>query len=84
MHNGIVQYRTLVEDDESICHVVLLPQSLAPRVMKALHDAPAYGHPSIKAALTIVRRHAYWKHMVKDIRDFVRHCSTCIRERAEV
>ena len=52
--------------------------------MKALHEAPTYGHPGIKATLTIVRQHAYWKHMVKAIREFVRHCSTCIRERAEI
>ena len=29
MHNGIVLYRTLVGDDESLCQAVLLPQSLA-------------------------------------------------------
>ena len=39
MHNGIVLYRTLVGDDEPLCQAVLLPQSLAPCMMKALHDA---------------------------------------------
>ena len=84
MHNGIVLYRTLVGDDESLCQAILLPKALKPRVMKALHDAPTYGHPGIKATLTIVRQHAYWKHMNKDIRDYVRHCETCILERAQV
>jgi hypothetical protein len=84
MHNGIVLYRTLVGDDESLCQAILLPKALRPRVMKALHDAPTYGHPGIKATLTIVRQHAYWKHMNKDIRDYVRHCETCILERAQV
>jgi hypothetical protein len=83
MHNGLVLYRTLVGDDQSLCQAVLLPQSLAPRVMKALHNSPTYGHSGSKATLTIVRQHAYWKHMVKDIREFVRVILGGAAERVE-
>ena len=84
LHDGVLFYRTLVGDDESLAQAVLLPEVLIPKVMKALHDSPTFGHPGIKATTTIVRMHAYWKHMVKHIRAYVKHCETCIRSHTEV
>ena len=84
VQDGVIYYRTLLGDDESLVQAVLLPAALVPKVMCALHDSPIYCHPGVKATLTIVRQKVYWKHMVKDIKEYIRLCEVCLLKRNEI
>jgi site-specific DNA-cytosine methylase len=84
VQDGIIYYRTLLGDDESLVQAVLLPKALIPKVLGALHDSPIYCHPGVNATLTIVRQKVYWKHMVKDIKTYIRLCEVCMMKRSEI
>ena len=84
VQDGVIYYRTLLGDDESLVQLPLLPTALVPKVMCALHDSPIYCHPGVKATLTIVRQKVHWKHMVKDIKEYIRLCEVSLLKRNEI
>jgi hypothetical protein len=71
--NGILYYRTLIGDDDTLAHAQLLPDSLVPTVLRALHDSNNYGPPGFKATYSIVRERAYWKGMYKRIKQYLKN-----------
>ena len=84
LHDGTVFYRTMLGDDEVLCHAILLPMALRSRVLQALHDAPHYGHPGLQSTLSIVKHHVYWKGMTKDIKKHIKECAVCFRRNTTV
>ncbi|VDO89638.1 unnamed protein product [Heligmosomoides polygyrus] len=56
-----------------LAHRVVITAQLQPRVLRQLHK----GHPGIVWMKALVRSHAYWPGINKDIEDTVRRCSKC-------
>ena len=50
-------------------------------IIKALHDAPAYGHPGIARTVDFVERDHWWPGLRRDVADYVRGCGECQRHK---
>jgi hypothetical protein len=48
------------------------------------HDNPASGHLGTVKTLNLVGRNYYWPAMARDIRDYVRSCLSCQRNKSDV
>lgn len=46
-------------------------------ILKWLHDSPVGGHSDRDTTAARVRSLFFWKGMVKDIQQYVRHCDVC-------
>ena len=60
---------------------VCVPQDklLRQQIMFELHDSPMAGHPGVNRTLANITRRFYWPGMSKDIRYYVKVCTTCQR-----
>ena len=56
---------------------LVLPRSLVPDALRALHDAPTAGHLGITKTLNKVQARFYWHGWRADVEDWCRQCSTC-------
>ena len=84
LDNDVVYYRNLIGGDRHVEFVVLLPETLIPRVLEALHDSPTYGHAGYHITYSVVRAKAYWKGMSKAIKTWIKNCDACCRSNTEI
>ena len=56
---------------------ILLPRSLIPEVLSALHDAPGDGHLDVTKTLERVQKQFYWYGKHHDVEDWCRRCEKC-------
>ena len=56
---------------------LVLPRSLVPDALRALHDAPTAGHLGITKTLNKVRARFYSHGWRADVEDWCRQCSKC-------
>ena len=45
------------------------------------HDPPAYGHPGISGTLELTARKYWWPCMVQDVKDYIKGCTDCRRNK---
>ncbi len=45
------------------------------------HDAPVYGHPGINKTYQLTSRRYWWPNMQQDVRDYVKGCAECQRNK---
>ncbi len=45
------------------------------------HDAPTYGHPGINKTYQLTSRRYWWPNMQQDVKDYVRGCAECQRNK---
>ncbi len=45
------------------------------------HDAPVYGHPRINKTYQLTSRRYWWPNMQQDVKDYVRGCAECQRNK---
>ena len=75
--NGVL-YRSFESEDDAATHLQLVvPPSLKPQILKALHDDCAGGHLGSEKTLQKVRRRFYWPFMSPDVEAYCRSCPDC-------
>lgn len=61
---------------------LLVPKTQIMHVMKECHDNPTAAHfGAFKTAKRIMQRY-YWHGLVKDVKEYVRKCETCLKSKA--
>ncbi|MCI17765.1 Ty3/gypsy retrotransposon protein, partial [Trifolium medium] len=64
--------------------LVIGPQSaIIPKLLKEFHETPMGGHSGFLRTYRRVAENLYWVGMQKTIRDFVRTCDICQRQKYE-
>jgi hypothetical protein len=54
---------------------------LRTRIIQSVHDSSVYGHPGRDATSSILARDFYWPLQSKHIRQFLRNCDRCGRNK---
>jgi hypothetical protein len=55
------------------------------RIISDHHDAPAAGHPGVRRTLSfLTRKGHHWKGIQKNVKDYVRGCQTCQKNKPRV
>ena len=49
--------------------------------IQAHHDVPVYGHPGINKTHQLVSRRYWWPNMQQDVKDYIRGCAECQRNK---
>ena len=62
---------------------VVVPNSTALKqhIMRECHDAPLAGHPGYERTLEAVQRTFWWPAITRDVREYVRTCELCQRNK---
>ena len=69
---------SLVSDDWSVVHQVVLPLSFRPEVLHLVHEAPMAGHVGIGRTRSRIMAHFWWPWLyIKDTAQFCRSCHVC-------
>ena len=50
-------------------------------IVQIHHDPPAYGHPGISRTTELIARRYWWPQMAQDIKDYVKGCADCQRNK---
>ena len=50
-------------------------------IVQSHHDPPAYGHPGISRTTELVARRYWWPRMAQDVKDYVKGCADCQRNK---
>ena len=50
-------------------------------IVQMHHDPPVYGHPGISRTTELVARRYWWPRMTQDIKDYVKGCADCQRNK---
>jgi hypothetical protein len=58
-----------------------VPEQFRTRVLQTCHDAPTSGHLGVENTLDLVLRRYYWPDMRRTVRNFVRTCDSCQRNK---
>ena len=66
------------KDDQDI---LLVPRGLKEEVIKLNHDPPSAGHAGRDRTILKIKNHFFWYGMSKDIKQYVRSCPTCSRNK---
>ena len=74
-----VLYR-LIHDNGREVKQLILPLSLKPQVLQAVHDQA--GHQATERTTALTRRRCYWPGMVKDVADYCQNCKRCTLAKA--
>lgn len=54
------------------------------RILNDLHDSPSSGHLGTAKTLNLIGRQYYWPHMARDVKQYVRSCDSCQRNKSDV
>ena len=61
--------------------VVTADAPLRRTIVQMHHDPPAYGHPGISRTLELTARRYWWPRMAQDVKDYVKGCADCQRNK---
>ena len=61
--------------------VAVIPESLRSEILRAYHSDPRAGHFGVQHTFEIMRRRFTWQRMRADIKDWIRRCSVCSKEK---
>ena len=76
---GLWHRRPLEAGPEQI--VVPNCRTLKEHIMRECHDAPLAGHPGYERTLDAVQRTFWWPAITRDVREYVRTCELCQRNK---
>ncbi|KAK7468169.1 hypothetical protein BaRGS_00036582, partial [Batillaria attramentaria] len=80
MQNGLLYRRVTLPQQDTVLQLVL-PSSLRPDVIQALHDR--MGHQGVERTLELLRSRVYWPGMHADVKDYVAACERCAMGRRQ-
>ncbi|NCU37264.1 hypothetical protein EOM75_14810, partial [Candidatus Falkowbacteria bacterium] len=82
VRNGVL-FRKTVTADEHLTHTIYIPAGpLRTQLLTEAHDAPTSGHFGRDKTLARLRNSFYWPGMDDDVREYVRTCPECQRNKA--
>ena len=82
LENGVLYRRWETEDGHGARLQLVLPRSMVPEVLSALHDAPSAGHMGVNKTLERVRERFYWYGQQHDVEDWCRQCQKCSKRKS--
>ena len=82
MENGVLHRQWQTEDGCGTRLQLVLPRSLIPDILSALHDAPSAGHLGVNKTVERVRERFYWYGLQHDVEDWCRQCEKCARRKS--
>ena len=56
-------------------------QDIRQQIMALYHDSPIAGHLGQQGTTELIRRTYWWPHMITTIRDYIRSCHTCAKNK---
>ena len=62
-------------------NLIYIPEKLRLDILLKYHDSPAAGHLGVKRILELIFRNFWWPRMEIDVRDFIKSCETCMRNK---
>ena len=77
--NGVLYRQWQTEDGHGTQLQLVLPRSLVPDILSALHDAPSAGHLGVNKTVERVRERFYWYSLQNDVQDWRWQCEKCAR-----
>ena len=63
--------------------VVHNDQAVRQEVLRLYYNNPLAGHFGVNKTTNLIRRTYFWEHMDKDIREYIRECNICQRNKAK-
>ena len=78
---------TLFQGEDKLLYyedrVYILPnKKLQEQLLKDNHDAPIAGHPEVFKTYELLNHHYWWPSQLKDVKTYVKGCSTCQQNKA--
>lgn len=65
------------DDNEQDCWKLWVPMGLRQDLLKRFHNSPIASHGGMSKTVYLLKRYFFWPGLVRDVRDFVRNCTTC-------
>ena len=62
-------------------NLIYIPKELRLEILMRYHETPAAGHLGVKRTLELISRNFWWPKMEDDVKDFVKSCETCMRNK---
>ena len=78
VNNGLLWFRSGASPDRLCVPAVA---ELRKKVLFSEHDDPSRGHPGCFKTITFVKSKYYWKGMDQEIRQYIRSCEKCQRNK---
>ena len=72
IHDGIVFYEN---------QRVYVPKEMRCKIIQDSHDTPYAAHPSAESTFHLIARSYYWPYMMTEIRNYVKTCDPCQRNK---
>lgn len=63
--------------------VVPNDQAMRQEVLRLHHDDPLAGHFGVNKTADLIRRTYFWEHMDDDVRDYIKECDVCQRNKSK-
>lgn len=63
---------------------IYVPTSLRSRVLELCHDVPLAGHFGQRRTVELVQRDYYWPGMTRYVKEYVRGCHSCRRNKSSI
>ena len=82
LENGVLYRQWQTEDGRGTRLQLVLPRSLVPDILSALHDAPSAGHLGVTKTVELVRERFYWYGLQHDVEDWCRQCEKCAKRKS--
>ena len=79
MEQGLLWYSA--EGDEQLRLCVPSCSELKRKILFSEHDDPSRGHPGTFKTICFVKRKYYWRNMNSDIKNYIRTCEKCQRNK---
>ncbi|KAK3728413.1 hypothetical protein QZH41_020432 [Actinostola sp. cb2023] len=77
LHGGVLYRRWETDSGEDVQWQLVVPRTLRPEVLHAMHDAKTAGHLGVSKTLGRVRQRFYWHRCSQTVRDWCRRCDLC-------
>ncbi|KAK3743518.1 hypothetical protein QZH41_015906, partial [Actinostola sp. cb2023] len=77
LHDGVLYRRWETDSGEDVQWQLVVPRTLRPEVLRAMHDAKTAGHLGVSKTLGRVRQRFYWHRCSQTVRDWCRRCDLC-------
>ena len=82
LENSVLYHQWQTEDGRGTRLQLVLPRSLVPDILSALHDAPSAGHLGVTKTVERVRERFYSYDLQRDVEDWCRQCEKCARRKS--
>jgi len=79
--NGLIYFSPDGDHDQSSRLLIPADDALRVKLLREAHEPRYLAHRGKHSTYFALHKHCYWRAMLRDVADFVRSCSTCLRNR---